>query len=305
MAFARDEYSPLYHLATILWPPWVDREKAIFVMLTLAFDAGGDDGTDYMTVAGFASSTSDWDSFSQKWKERLDRDGIAFFRAVDANSFRGPFEHWRELPDDEREELRRALFSDLMKIIQSHVYQKFSCTIVNNDYVSTNTEARQEFAESAYSLAARTCEKYARQWTMHDPGWRTCREMKVAAIFESGDGGLDEGKLQERLRKDYGHIPPNFRPKKDTLRDDGVMEYGFIPLQAADWLAWEVNRATRDVHAGLINSESEMRWPMQQFLIPVSPYMGIYDLDGLNRMNDMIEVVNRVPHFTAALQNKR
>ena len=51
-------------------------------MLTLAFDAGGDDGTDYMTVAGFASSLADWDHFSEKWKARLDRDGIAFFRAV-------------------------------------------------------------------------------------------------------------------------------------------------------------------------------------------------------------------------------
>jgi hypothetical protein len=292
-----ERHGSIYRLASILWPPWIDREKAILLMLTLAFDAGGDDGTDYMTVAGFASSVTDWDSFSEKWKARLGRDGISFFRAVDANSFRGPFEHLRELPEEKRVEIRKHLFTDLMDIIHSHAYQKISCTIVNRDYASTNNEARQEFAESAYSLAARTCEKHARYWTMHDPWWRSCRNTQVAAIFEVGDGGQDEGKLRERLRKDYGHIPPNFRPKKDTLREDGQMEYGFVPLQAADWLAWEINRATRDFFAGLIHSESDMRWPMQQFLRRPSPYMGIYAIDDLKKMDDMIDLVNRIPHL--------
>ena len=57
-------------------------------MLTIAFDCGGDDGTEYLTVAGFASSARDWDSFSEQWKKRLDQDGIAFFRTVDANALR-------------------------------------------------------------------------------------------------------------------------------------------------------------------------------------------------------------------------
>jgi hypothetical protein len=240
-------------------------------MLTLAFDAGGDDGTDYMTVAGFASSATDWDSFTARWKARLAKDRIEFFRTVHANSCRGPFKHWRELSDREQNEKRKHLFRDLMDIINCHVYQKFSCTIVNKDYASTNNEARQEFAESAYSLAARTCEKHARYWQMHDPYWRSCRNMKVAAIFERGDGGQDEGKLRERLREDYGHIPPNFRLKRDTEREDGQIESGFVPLQAADWLAWEINRAIRNFYTGKIHSESDMRQPMQQFLSRPSP----------------------------------
>lgn len=304
MEALKKQWSPIYHLASILYPPWVDREKVVFVMLTLAFDAGGDGGTDYMTVAGFASSSGDWDSFSKKWKARLDKDGISFFRAVDANNFRGPFEHLRELAESERVELRKQLFKDLMDIIHSHTYQKFSCTMVNEDYTSTDNEARQEFAESAYSLAARTCEKHARYWLMHDPYWRSCREMKVAAIFELGDEDQNQGRLRERLWKDYGHIPPNFRPKKDTLREDGQVEYAFVPLQAADWLAWEINRATRDFYAGLIHSESDMRWPMQQFLSRPSPYMGIYAMDELNAMNDMIDLVKRIPHLATLLQGK-
>lgn len=61
-------------------------------MLIFAFDAGGDDNTEHLTVAGFASSTEDWNDFSEKWKARLEKDRIAFFRAADAASFRGPFD---------------------------------------------------------------------------------------------------------------------------------------------------------------------------------------------------------------------
>ncbi len=224
----------------------------------------------------------------------MDRDGIAFFRAVDANSFRGPFEHWRDLPN--REQLRRTLFSDLMELIKSHAYRKFGCTIVNKEFQSTNSEQRQQFVECAYSLAARTCEKYARHWVMTE--WRSCPEMEIASVFEAGD--LGQGKLQERLRRDYGHIPPNFRPKKDTMREDGSIVHGFVPLQAADWLAWELNRAARD---GYIKPklESELRWPMQQFFGRPDGYLGVYTPENLKAMDDMVSLEKKIISWETAL----
>ena len=253
-------------------------------MLTFALDAGGDEQTDYLTVAGFASSSSDWDEFSIKWKARLDRDGIAFFRAVDANGFRGPFEHWRELPD--REKLRESLFADLMELIQSHVYWKVAATVVNKEFHDTQSEVRRNFVESAYSLAARTCEKYGRLWVMSD--WKMCPDMKAAFIFEAGDKG--QHRLRERLRKDFGHIPPNFRPKKDTRREDGSMEHGYIPLQAADWFAWETNRAVRDADAGRVDDVSQCRWPIREFVRCPYGHMGVYSPENLRDMDKMIEL---------------
>jgi len=276
----------------------LDREKAIFAMLTFAFDAGGDDATDYLTVAGFASSTEDWDEFSKKWKARLDQDGIGFFRAVDAASFRGPFEHWRELPN--RESLRRALFTDLMELIKSHTYHKLACTVVNKDFRETNSELRAQFAPRAYSLAARTCEKYARKWLVEE--WKNCPEMTVGIVFEAGDQGA--GKLREQLFADEGHIPPTFKPKKDVRRDDGTIEYGFIPLQPADWFAWETNRAVRDFY-GTLESESQLRWPMQQFLGRPNGYMGIYAVDNLKEMGDTIVLHNKVALWADSFSDKK
>ena len=292
-------YSPLRHLASIIWPPWIDRANGIFAMLAFALDAGGDENTDFLTVAGFASSTVHWDDFTIKWKSRLDRDGIEFFRAVDANSFRGPFQHWFNRTD--RIQLREKLFADLMELIQSHAYWKVAATIVNRDFRISNSEMRQRFVESAYSLAARTCEKYGRHWLLKD--WKSCPNTEAAFILEAGDRG--QSKLQERLRKDYGQIPPNFRPKKDTLRDDGVMEYGFIPLQAADWFAWEMNRATRDSYAQKLEDESQLRWPMQQFLRKPIGYLGFYALEDLQRMDDMITLESEIVSWENQLGLKK
>jgi hypothetical protein len=264
-------------------------------MLTFAFDAAGDESTEYMTVAGFASSANDWDRFSAQWQSRLDSDDIQFFRAVDANNFRGPFQHWYDRPD--REQLRRALFSDLMELIKRHAYRKFGCTIVNKDFKESNDELRQQFADSAYSVAARTCEKYARHWALAE--WSMCPTMQLATIFEAGDPG--QTRLQERLRKDYGHIPPNFRPKKTTPRKDEGVEYGFVPLQAADWLAWELNRAARDFYPDKLSSESQLRWPLREFLGRPDGYLGIYTPDNLDAMHNMLKLESEIDSWVTAL----
>lgn len=259
-------------------------------MLIFAFDASGDEGTAYLTVAGFASSASHWDEFSQKWKARLDRDGIEFFHAVDANNFRGPFAHWRELPD--RERLRQHLFEDLMDLIEGYAYQKFSCTVLNRDYRTTDNELRRQFAESAYSYAVRVCERHARDWARDE--WRSCTHMKLACVLEAGDGGQNEGKMRERLGRDYGHIPPTFRPKKDSRRKDGIEVAGFVPLQASDWLAWELNRAFRDLHEGRASGDGDLRWPMRQFFRHPSPHMAVVGSEELKSTDGVISAIDRV-----------
>jgi hypothetical protein len=249
-----------------------------------------------LTVACFASSAKDWDSFSVAWKQRLAQDGIEFFRAVDVNSFRGPFEHWFDKPD--REALRRSLLSDLMEILKAHAYHRFACTIINKEFQQMSEELREQFALCTYSLAARTCEKYARLWLMEE--WRTSPEMPSALIFEAGDRGY--GKLQERLANDPGHILPNVRPKKDIVRDDkSIEQYGFVPLQAADWLAWEVNRATRDFYEGKLESESQLRWPMQEFLRYPHGHMGIYTSEDIKEMESGMELQNKIVEWETAI----
>jgi|SRR5271170_6852236 len=125
-------------------------------MITGAFDASGDKKTATLAVAGFVSSENDWRDFSKAWSERLSKDGIAFFRAVDAASYNGPFEHWRDKAD--RDELRKLLFQDLMDILKSHVYHRFGCVVVNDSFDEMAEELRKKFRLTSYTLASLSCE---------------------------------------------------------------------------------------------------------------------------------------------------
>jgi len=157
-------------------------------------------------------------------------------------------------------------------------------------------DLREEFLLNAYSLAGRTCEKLARQWNLKE--WKN-PEMQLVAVFEAGDAG--QGKLQQCLTKDRGHIPPNFRPNRDTVCADGRVEPGFIPLQAADWLAYEVNWATQKFFGGKLEEFSQLRWPMQEFEKYPLGYMGIYTPEDLKEMEEGFELQKKLIEWEGSI----
>jgi len=249
---ALNGYSPIQHLVSIVCPPWIERGKTLLAMLTAAFDAGGDEATPILTVAGFVSGANDWDNFSRQWKARLAVDGITYFRAVEAAHFRKQFQPWHDLPD--RDKRRRDLFADLMEILKRNVYRKFGCSIINSNFTTLSQQSRDYYNLRAYSVAGRTCDKQVREW-MRDERINA----PVELVFEAGDEGRRE--LQLRLIADSKTVPI-FRPKKDTVRKDGTTEYGFVPLQAADWLAYEITNAHEEFEAGRLQ---KFRWPFEEF----------------------------------------
>jgi hypothetical protein len=228
--------------------------------ITAAFDASGDKSTAYQCVAGFASSENDWRAFIASWSQRLAQDGIAFFRAVDAAFFTGPFLHLKDRAD--KEELRKALFRDLMDILKRNVYHRFGCVIKNNSFDKMSEELRAKFQLSAYTLASLSCERQFRRWLLRD--FSGCNpDMKVRMVFEDGDEGF--GDLSAWVNTSKGTVPVSREPKKDTVLEDGSRRYGFVPLQAADWLAYELRLALQHLNEGKIKKEGDFRWPYKQF----------------------------------------
>jgi hypothetical protein len=292
VALTTEEYSPIRHLASIVWPPWLDRNAAVFAMLTCAFDAGGDDKTPFLTVAGFASTTENWDLFSSAWKNRLEKDGIEYFHASDLDSFHGPFRNWQGRPD--RKELSHRLCADLMDILKRHVFRKFSHTIINKAFVELTPQLREEFALCAYSVAGRTCDRFVRKWMNEEPGFRG---KPYEMVFEAGDKG--KGNLQKRLSDDY-KVVPIFRPQKDTTLEDGSLISGFVPLQAADWLANEVNRMAKQFPE-MLESIGQLRWPMREFIQYTPGFMGTYTPDNLKEMENGIEVQKKIIEWEKAI----
>jgi hypothetical protein len=229
--------------------------------LTGAFDASGDKKSSVLIVAGFVSSENDWQDFSEAWSARLSKDGIEYFRAADAASYNGPFEHWQKR--DDRDDIRKALFGDLMDILKSHVYHRFGCAVINEHFDRMSEEIRGKFQLTSYTLASLSCEKQFRKWVLREFAGSDPK-MPVRMVFEHGDEGF--GDLSEWIEAFPGTIPVSREYKKDAVSVDGITRYGFIPLQAADWLAYELSLFIRQLSSGRIKASRDVRWPFQQFM---------------------------------------
>ena len=260
-------------------------------MLTAALDAGGDESRPILAVAGFVSSVSAWNEFSKLWTERLAEEKIRYFHAVEAAHFNGEFRPWKERAD--REKWRRDLFKDLMDIIKRNTFRHFSCSIVNTGIAQMNEASKEEFHLCAYSIGGRICERRIREWFLEE--WRHTKAT-MELVFEDGD--LGKGKLQARLAIDPNCFQPIFRPKLDTTTDEGVFRPGFVPLQAADWLAYELAIATRDLieERRAIESTADLRWPLQQFLEKPGNH-GVFTVANMEEFERKIEMYKELKNW--------
>lgn len=259
--------------------------------LTAAFDASGDRKTAVLCVAGFLSSENDWQSFSEQWSKRLAVDDIEFFRAVDAASFHGPFEHWQERPD--KVDLRRRLFADLMNILKSHVYHRFGCVVINRCFDEMSENLRDQLLLSAFTLAALTCEKNVRRHILSERRGSN-PNLPVRLVFEHGDEGF--GDLTHWINSSSGAIPVSRAYKKDTLLEGGLISYGFIPLQAADWLAYELGLSVRQMESGRVKKISDLRWPMQEFTHVLGD-AGTYYARDVKEVERKLEILRTIPDW--------
>jgi len=229
-------------------------------MFTASFDASGhlrDNSQPFLVVAGFVSHADSWIKFDAAWSSRLAADGISCFHMVDFAASRGDFKDgWRN-----NEPRRKKLLEDLLDIIRTYTFRWFGSIVENENLTSLISKRhREQYYYNAFSLAARTCMHRVDNW---------CSREKINSVvnfvFEDGDFG--RGELIKQLDK-FSHFPkPDFRPKKDKIKN-GRLTPGFSPLQAADFLAYEIRIAcgkkkTVGYHP---------RWAMEEFSrLPLEP----------------------------------
>jgi hypothetical protein len=251
-----------------------------------SFDASGDESSQLiMVVAGFVSSAKDWGEFSEKWVERLKRDGITCWHMKEFSGSQGEFSH---LKGDEPR--RRALQSDLMDLIISHTYRKFGIVVTNETFRNTITQqTRDEWHLNAYSLAGRSCAKQINEWMLEEPGFRSS---SLALVFEEGDVGA--GKLHNRLVED-GYQAPDFRPKRDQVTPEGVLKPAFVPLQVADWLANEVFLEVKRM--GEADRIHDTRWGLIQFDARKPGVIGTYKVEDLREFQNMAEMSKKMDEW--------
>jgi hypothetical protein len=206
------------------------KPDSLFAMINsygLYCDAAGGKDHGFIVVAGYLSTYEKWLAFNREWNLLLGASNLPYFHMKEFAQSKGPFENWK---DDEK---RRAVFlSTAVGIIKGHVLRSFACLVEFDVYAKVAERyPLKELAGCPYALAARSCVAKV----------GNCLEgagSDVIYVFDDGDEG--KGELMRIMKRD-GYPPPVFWPSRDRAVKGNLVR-GMIPLQAADFAAYEIRK---------------------------------------------------------------
>jgi len=187
-------------------------------------------------MAGFVSSTERWADFDGEWRKRLADDGLAYFHmqpfTQSVHQPTGPFD--KTWTGKEKEPRRQKLLMDLLGIIQAHAWQKCACILPVSSFRMFSEESRRDFVPTMIATAGRLI------WADIE-SWRRRERFQNPARIVMEDGDPEKGTFIEAINHVTGR-EPSFESKKDIPKK-GIA--AFTPLQAADILAYEMQKLTQ------------------------------------------------------------
>jgi hypothetical protein len=242
-------YSPLVHLAKSIWLSGFSEDN-LFVMLhdlTAYFDDAGGADHGFTVVSGWVSTVANWKRFDIDWRLLLAHYDLPYFSMKECAQFKGPFDKWEGI----NQGTRSSFLRDAADVIKSYVLYGFGSVIQHKEFDAVNRRyTLKEYVGSPYALAGRICTKHVRRWGLKNGYER----WKLAFVFDKGtpkSGTL--AKLMER----EGLGNPIFLSPLDTFHEGKLVQKGLTPLQAADFLAYELRKIHKD--------DPEELWPIEKY----------------------------------------
>lgn len=207
-------------------------------MLIAYLDESGAVGTPILTIAGYPSDESKWKRFECEWRKCLKEHGARYLHMRELSQSRGEFKGWPE-------EKRRAFLGQLISIIKSCVVFRVGAVVPYKDYQQTVGAIEPQpnrltpfwccFLSSISAILA-----YCEQRGITDG---------VALVFDENtqpkrhaDGYFASLQELPEIKNRHQLVSLSFADDKEAT-----------PLQAADLLAYELNK----YHRGYV------RWPLQ------------------------------------------
>jgi len=246
---------------------------------TLYGDAAGGKDHGFIVVSGYLATVDQWSEFIHDWRLLLAMYDVPYFHMKEFSQSKGPFTSWK---DDEPK--RKRFLSKAAEIIRSRVEYGLSCIVEYETFLKVNLSFRLDGAVgNPYSLAARDCVAHSYTY-LFEKGYV---DPEITYIFEDGDQGKGEFK---RVMKKDGHHEPIFRPSRDR-ENGGVISRGSVPLQAADFAAYEIRKVFKDDPAEV--------WPIHRYrkslaaLSRVNSWWGRYSEQNLLQMCEVASIPSR------------
>jgi hypothetical protein len=231
-------YCALSHLRRAVLP--LHKAEAVWMVMASAYTAYFDDGghpddQPVVLVSGFISTADQWEAFSEDWCKMLARYGVAsgYLHMTDLRSRKLDYEGW---PDERCSQL----LNEAAAIIRVRARKSFATLVPMEDYARVNqNHALEECLGTPYGFAARYIMDKLKDW--HAAYNR--QDWPLLTVFE--DGTKHKGDLLSLFERD-GLRAPVFAKKKEA-----------VPLQACDWLSWEMFSWFRNgAHEKSVNEHS-------------------------------------------------
>lgn len=205
------------------------RSSGRFMALLSAYldDSGTHRGSKMVVLAGMLADQSAWERLTDGWQSVLAEYELPFFHMSKWSNRARPFDTWT---DDQR----RDCLNRLLILIQSCVAKSVGVGIPNALFESCTTESDRSYWGGPYGLAA-----YLLLTDMADSVQALSVERSsVRCILESGTlGSTQILAIYQKLRASNGN---GWRWIVDSLSFEDKRQ--FLPLQAADVLAYELYR---------------------------------------------------------------
>lgn len=204
------------------------------IMLELYFDESGTHDDKMLTLAGFVADAGQWVRFSWEWCDWLSKTPFDHFHAKD-------FFTWAKARKNRA--LAHEVLRGLLGVATRRLIRGFCYSLPPSVYKATaSNEFRSELG-APYTMCIQECIVAISRWA--DTGGH---DEPFAYFFESGH--KNAGQLLDHMRtlKECPATERSFRIGSVTM----ASKKDFVPLQAADLLAYRMNRLIRTGRHGFL-----------------------------------------------------
>jgi len=185
--------------------------------------------TDWVAAACYVASSTQWAEFTRGLKLLSASEGFTDFHMTDLAAGGGEFRDWSKLK-------RSRVYSAMAALIRSNVEHGFALAFRKSDYDTYIPEyIKKDLGYQHYPVGVDFLMGKFMEWRIKDPN----RE-SVQYIFDRSPKGKNIRTEIQRIEDNIRQVPGEI--ERFGLSEDGFSEQSksvFIPLQAADVLAWQ------------------------------------------------------------------
>lgn len=222
-----------------LWRSASLRKDNLIAMFTAYFDESSGPANAY-SVAGYVATVEQWSEFERELLHLAQDEGYQVLHKADLENFRKEFE-WPNLTQEEKEAKRLRINKRVCGSILRRVNAGFSVSVLKSDWEEVDKGRFEEhLGKSFYAAGAFYCMRFVSTWADDFN-----RQQPIRYVFERGAQGRDEVEaMLRRFDKEaatksmYRLGGWSFEPKKEQVIK-GVLYPAVVPLQAADFIAYE------------------------------------------------------------------